>query len=416
MVANQRTPTPATRQLSVQTSHDGKGIELQTPTSTSRSNLTPPVTPVGKDGNTEHSITRWNGETPAQTASLLKRNVSTSLRFLDDLKVDYDSNDRPIEFGRGAWSIVYKARATPSATIALNTPPSSPVATSYIYAVKAPARRDARPVLQAEALTLTRLNMTPGYERYIIPFHGYHSETEALVMSAIPLSLSTYIEDQADFMRNKGPSTATMFDPIQGPDSWRDLARKLISGLEWLHKIAGLIHGDIKPHNILLRPIPTDEPSTPSDADAFPYEPLFADFSSALDIPSPSSDHLAPVQDASHTSMSAFTPPFTAPELLSLAALKSGEVAATPASDVFSLAATLIAAATGDLLLYPGSSNMQRLAMAREGHRILEFTRCGTNGSRLPRAGFVEKLLQPAVAKDPTGRIDTSDWVTMAYA
>jgi serine/threonine protein kinase len=226
-------------------------------------------------------------------------------------------------------------------------------------------------------------------------------------MTAVPLALSTYIEDQADLLRKQGPSTATMFDPVQGPDSWRDLARKLISGLEWLHKTAGIIHGDIKPHNLLLRPIPDDS----SDASAFPYEPLFADFSSALDL-TPD----IPGQDASHTSMSAFTPPFTAPELLSLKALKSGEAVPSPASDVFSLAATLVAAATGDLLLYPGSSSMQRLAMARDGHRILEFTRCGTNGSRVPRAGFVEKLLSPAVAKDPVERIDTSDWVTMAFA
>ncbi|KAJ5639360.1 uncharacterized protein N7484_007222 [Penicillium longicatenatum] len=393
-------------QLSLQTNHDGKGLGIQTPTpiSASRSTLTPPVTPIGKDSDVEHLIPV--GATPAETASELKRSISSPLRFTDDLKVDYDSEERPIEFGRGAWSIVYKARSIPSVST-IHTPPSSPIATSRVYAVKAPLRRDARPVLQSEALTLTRLNLTSGYERYIVPFHGYHSDTEALVMTAVPLALSTYIEDQADLLRKQGPSTATMFDPVQGPDSWRDLARKLISGLEWLHKTAGIIHGDIKPHNLLLRPIPDDS----SDASTLPYEPLFADFSSALDL-TPD----IPGQDASHTSMSAFTPPFTAPELLSLKALKSGEAVPSPASDVFSLAATLVAAATGDLLLYPGSSNMQRLAMARDGHRILEFTRCGTNGSRVPRAGFVEKLLSPAVAKDPVERIDTSDWVVMAFA
>ncbi|KAJ6114633.1 hypothetical protein N7486_000411 [Penicillium sp. IBT 16267x] len=413
MVAN-RAATPATTQLSLQTNHNGIGLEIQppTPTLTSRSTLTPPVTPIGKYSDGEHSLpSPLLRAPPAETASQLKRSISSPLRFIDDLKVEYDSEERPVEFGRGAWSIVYKARSIPSAPTPIHTPPSSPIAASRIYAVKAPLRRDARLVLQSEALTLTRLNLTPGHERYIIPFHGYHSDTEALVMTAVPLALSTYIEDQADLMRKKGPSTATMFDPVQGPDSWRDLARKLISGLEWLHKTAGIIHGDIKPHNMLLRPVPTDEPGS-SDPGAFPYEPLFADFSSALDLSL--SDSAG--QDASHTSMSAFTPPFTAPELLSLKALKSGEVAPSPASDVFSLAATLVAAATGDLLLYPGSSNMQRLAMARDGHRILEFTRCGTNGSRVPRAGFVEKLLQPAVAKDPTARIDSSDWVVMAHA
>ncbi|KAJ5917754.1 hypothetical protein N7454_010129 [Penicillium verhagenii] len=415
-------------QLSLQTSHEGKGTAIHPPTPTSRSSLTPPVTPIAKDRDAERSIpASLNDASPAQTASLLKSSISTPIHFTDDLKVVYDSEDRPIEFGRGAWSIVYKARSIPSApTPAIHTPPSSPIAATRVYAVKAPLRRDARPVLQCEALTLTRLNLTPGYERYIVPFHGYHSETEALVMSAVPLALSTYIEDQADLARKQGISTATMFNPVQGPESWRDLARKLISGLEWLHKTAGVIHGDIKPHNLLLRPMATDEPGAP-DPGAFPFEPLFADFSSAMDVPSQEAEGgdeallglglgLGLEAEKSRTSMSAFTPPFTAPELLTLAALKSGEVAPTPASDVFSLAATLVAAATGDLLLYPGSSNMQRLAMARDGHRILEFTRCGTNGARVPRAGLVEKLLQPAVAKDPTQRIDTSDWVTMAYA
>lgn len=401
------TPTSSPMQLSLDTGPDRKDISLQTPTSVS--SLTPPVTPIAREGGEpERSIPSplHDGSTE-HAASLVKQNICTPLRFTDDIEICRDADDRRIEFGRGAWSIVYKARATPTAPTGAHTPPASPAACSRVFAVKAPLRHDAHPVLKAEALTLTRLNLTPGFESHVVPFHGIVLETDALVMSAIPLALSTYIEDQADIQK-KQPSTATMFDPVQGLDSWRDLSRKLISGLSWLHNKAGVIHGDIKPHNLLLRPITADDPG--SQADAFLYEPLFADFSSALDIPSDTT----PTQVASLTSMSAFTPPFTAPELLSLASLKSGDVAPSPASDVYSLAATLVAAATGDLLLYPGSSNMQRLAMAREGHRILEFTRSGTNGSRVPRNGLVEKLAQPAIAKDPSKRITTQEWVTLA--
>lgn len=395
-------------QLSLNTGPDGRDLSLQKPTSVS--SLTPPVTPIAQEGGEpERSIPSPLHEVTAAPAA--QKKISTPLRFTDDIQICRDADDHRIEFGRGAWSIVYKARATPTVPVGAHTPPASPAA-GRVYAVKAPLRRDAHPVLKAEALTLTRLNLTPGFESHIVAFHGIAAEAEALVMSAVPLALSTYIEDQAD-LRKKQPSTATMFQPVQGPDAWRDLSRKLISGLSWLHNNAGIIHGDIKPHNILLRPIATDEPRTETEAgaDAFPYEPLYADFSSALDIPSDST--MAP-QDKSPTSMSAFTPPFTAPELLSLASLKSGDVAPTPASDVYSLAATLVAAATGDLLLYPGSSNMQRLAMAREGHRILEFTRSGANGSRVPRGGLVEKLVQPAVAKDPAKRIETREWVVLA--
>ncbi|KAJ5161125.1 hypothetical protein N7492_006517 [Penicillium capsulatum] len=400
-------PTSHPLQLSLETGQDGKGIALQTPPSVS---LTPPVTPVAKnEAESDGGIPTPPLDAPLeQTASLVKQNILTPLRFTGAFEVCHDDKDRPIEFGRGAWSIVYKAQATPSITGSVHTPPSSPVASSRVYAVKAPLRRDARPVLNAEALTLTRLNLIPGYERHVVPFHGLHSDSGALVMSAVPLALCTFIEDKADLARKK-PSTATMFDPVQGAQSWRDLARKLISGLAWLHQTAGMIHGDIKPHNLLLRPIATDE----IDADhphAFPYEPLLADFSSAVDRPSDPSLTV----DASCSSMSAFTPPFTAPELL--ASLTSGDVTPTPASDIFSLAATLLAAATGDLLLYPGSSNMQRLAMAREGHRIIEFTRAGNNGCRVPRNGFVEKLISPAVAKDPVQRIHVNEWVALTSA
>lgn len=403
------TPSNVPLRLSVTTAHDDKSISLQTPTS--GSTLTPPVTPIAKElSDAERSIpSPLEEKALEQTTVQVKRNINTPLCFTNEVEICRDGEDRPVEFGRGAWSIVYKSRSTLNATTTpLHTPPSSPVTISRVVAVKAPLRRDARKVLQAEALTLTRLNLTPGFEQHVVPFHGFIPDSDALVMSAVPLALSTYIEDQAD-LRKKQLSTATMFDPVQGPESWRDMARKLITSLAWLHDTAGIIHGDIKPHNVLLRLITTDEPGI--EAGAFPYEPLLADFSSAFNIPT---DATLTTPDTNQASMSAFTPPFTAPELLSLASLKSGDVAPTPSSDVFSLAATLLAAATGDLLLYPGSNNMQRLAMAREGHRILEFARAGSNGCRVPRNGFVEKLVQPAVSKDPAQRILTRDWVALA--
>lgn len=400
-------PAQSRVQLSLQTSQDGKDASQVAPVLVSH--LTPPVTP------TINGCTVPCRSTPSpllQTERKISpRHVWTPLRFTDDVDIFRDSDGRPIEFGRGAWSIVYKARShdTAAPTTAPCTPPSSQARASRVLAVKAPLRRDAHAVLQAEALILTHLNVTPGCENHVVPFHGYLPESPSLVLSAVPLALSTYIEDQADLARRK-QSTLTMFEPVQGRDAWQDLARKLISGLIWLHSTAGILHGDIKPHNLLLRPIA--EADTASEH-VFPYEPLFADFSSAVDLPT---DSLPSPQDTSRASMSAFTPPFTAPELLCLASLTSGNVAPTPASDVFSLAATLLAAATGDLLLYPGSSSMQRLAMAREGHRIIEFTRSSMNGCRVPRNGLVEKVIQPAVAKDPVRRIPPQEWLVIASA
>ncbi|KAJ5520174.1 hypothetical protein N7463_000627 [Penicillium fimorum] len=380
--------------LSVQTAQ-GKSppLSAQVPTS-----LTPPVTPISKERPSQDSKAK-------QAASISKDNET--LLFTDDLEICHDDNNRSLEFGRGVWSIVYKARSVSRLQQTIpGTPPSSPVSTSQVLAVKAPLRRDARPVLNAEAITLTRLTQTQGHEKYIVPFHGYHAELGALVMSAIPNSLATYIEEQSKLARTRQPVTATMFEPVQGPASYQDLARKLIAGLNWLHQVGGVVHGDIKPHNILLRPIDTDD----SEEHAFPYEPLFADFSATVDIPT---DADAPV-DTMRASMSTFTPPFTAPEML--ASLTSTEIAPTPASDVFSLAATLLAAATGDLLLYPNMNHRLRLEMARAGHQIIDFTRSGMSGSRVPRNGFVERIVKPAVVKDPAQRIPTSDWVELASA
>ncbi|KAI2720632.1 hypothetical protein CBS147332_3872 [Penicillium roqueforti] len=386
-------------QLSLQTAGQSQPLSAQAPSS-----LTPPVTPIAKERPPRSTPSPF--QNLAKQTSISKDNAGT-LQFTDDLEICQDENNRPAEFGRGVWSIVYKARSLPRPQTNLpGTPPSSPTSRSQVLAVKAPLRRDARPVLKAEASTLTRLTFTQGHEHYIVPFHGYSAELSALVMTAVPSSLALYIEEQSQLARTRKPATATMFDPVQGPASYQELARKLIAGLNWLHQVAGVVHGDIKPHNILLRPIDTDECSENPE---FPYEPLFADFSATVDIPTAD----APL-DTTRASMPSFTPPFTAPEML--ASLTSTEMAPTPASDVFSLAATLLATATGDLLLYPNMNHRLRLEMARAGHQIVDFARSGMNGSRVPRNGFVERIVKPAVVKDPAMRITTPDWVELASA
>ncbi|KAJ5668125.1 uncharacterized protein N7477_006695 [Penicillium maclennaniae] len=383
-------------QLSLNTTGDELSLQAH---------LTPPVTPIGKSSNRD-SLDQLEA---GADASLVKQTITKPLRFIDDLKICRDADDKPIEFGRGVLSIVYKATSTPPAPpIGTDTPPTSPAFSSRVLAAKTPLRRDARAALQAEALTLTRLNRIPGHDDHVIAFFGVEAATEALVMAAIPLELSTYVENQAD-LRQKNISTATMFEPVMGMDSFFDLAHKLIAGLAWLHNEAGLIHGDVKPLNILLRPVVSDD-CADADAtlDAFPYHPLYADFSSALDIPSDQEDINSKITD-----MYAVTVPFTAPELLK--SLTSGNIALSPASDVFSLAATLIACATGDMLLYPGDRRRRQL-MACDGHQILDFTRNGANGARVPCNGPVEKLVKPAVVKDPLQRITAQDWVALATA
>ncbi|GIC86805.1 protein kinase domain-containing protein [Aspergillus udagawae] len=391
--------------LSVHTgTQDGKHPQLP-----KGSQPTPPITPtIGHDSSSPGADTPSRSVSPVSFSGghlhdILPSDLQTVTaprKFSDDLEFQYDSKGRKFEFGRGVWSVVYMASSRASSTPAALSPPGSPASGSRVVAVKMPGRRDAPPVLDTEALALTRLSMVPGCENHIVPFHGYIADSHAIVMGAVPLALSTYIEEKASAAK-KHISTSTMFDPVQGMAEWHGLAKKLVAGLAWLHKGAQMVHGDIKPYNFLLRPRPI---ANDSDSDEFPFEPLFADFSSAH-----------PIGDCDSatkgTALTALTPPFTAPELLSISALKSPDVVPTPASDVFSLAVTLLAAATGDLLLYPGTNSMQRLAMAREGHQVIDFARSGQSGARIPRKGIVERIIKPAIAKDPPQRIDPADWL-----
>lgn len=398
-------------QLALQTSPDGK---LQLPQHAPLSHLTPPGTPTieGVKGSPRlvDGCTR-PCESPPPLDNCLEagkiepssKRLPVPLEFLQDLELRRDASGKLMEYGRGAWSVVYMALSRSSSQTSGSTPPASPATANRVLAVKTPIRRDAHSILQAEALILTRLNRTPGHERHIIQFHGYISSSHSIVMSAVPLALSTYIEYRASTARQNF-STRTMFDPVLGIAQWRDLSKKLIESLDWVHNHAHVVHGDIKPHNILLRPRQNEE----DDNDGgFPYDPVFVDFSSSH-VFSPDAMFKSPL-----TAMSALTPPFTAPELLSVSSLKSPGVISTTASDVFSLAVTLLAAATGDLLLYPGLNSMQRLAMSRDGHRVLDYVRSGSNGSRIPRNGLVEKTLKPAVSKDPNDRITAQDWLSL---
>ncbi|KAL4926931.1 protein kinase domain-containing protein [Aspergillus undulatus] len=375
--------------------------------------LTPPVTPT-LDGRNSTDSASSSSAVLSSVGTCSIGAVPTPPQFLDELEYQLDEKGRRVTFGSGAWSIVYKAFASPRATYDIATrpitPPSSPTTKGRLVAVKSPGRRDARAVLFAEARALTKVSSVPGSEQYIVPFHSYIADSSTIIMGAVPLSLSTHIEEKAR-LAQQNFSTRTMFDPVLGMPQWHDLAKKLIACLSWLHSHTQIVHGDIKPHNILLRPCT----SLGSDIDSmrFPYEPLLADFSSAHSI---NTSESGSENETPSTALSAVTPPFTAPELLR--ALSSPDpITPAPASDVFSLAVTLLAAATGDLLIYSGFSAAQRLMVAKDGHMVIDFARSsGSNGTRVPKGGLVEGLVKPAIAKDPAARVTSIAWLELAMS
>ncbi|PGH03269.1 serine/threonine protein kinase [Blastomyces parvus] len=420
--SNKEPPIP----LALKTSIDPSASHLSPLSPVSA--LTPPLTPItptdiqpssgGQITQDEQLAVQKSsdgGQIEGEQTKLPKQPL-LPLEFAHDLELQRDSRGNLIEYGSGVWSVVYSAtsRWIPTTQDSPLTPPPRHVSTSTSssnsnLAVKAPVRRDAHSILRAEARLLSRLCRIPGAEHYIVPFHGFISASHSLVLSALPLSLSAYISSQAVSARQVF-STKTMFDPVLGMPRWLTLARALVRGLEWLHSCGHVVHGDIKPQNILLRPLrKPDSDRAKGEEDLFPYEPLYIDFTSSYDPSTP----IEPSPQGPSPSLSALTPPFAAPELLTVQSLKATDVVQSMGSDVFSLAVTLLAAVTGDLLLYPGSSNMQRLAMSREGHLVLDHVRSGMHGSRLPVGGVVDKILSPAVVKDPETRIKPADWLRM---
>lgn len=304
------------------------------------------------------------------------------------------------EYGRGAWSVVYRAKeVSETHRSAPLTPPTSPAQPSVggILAVKAPCRRDAHCVLEKEARVLTYLHSFSHAEKYLVPFHGFDQLEHSIVLSAIPLSLEKYAKIGAEDARLNF-STKTMCDPVIGIEHWMQLASHLIDGLVFLHS-KSCVHGDIKPANILLR-----------DSESEFLTPLFCDFSSSHVSPSPSSNAPSSCEEAIEE-VSAVTPDYTSPELLDAIHhhTANARAIASAAADVFALAVTLMVAATGESPYAGARMDVQKLGMAKEG-KPLDFARGGENSSRIMKGRWVDKVLGCAVDKEVGNRRTADGW------
>lgn len=311
------------------------------------------------------------------------------------------------EYGRGAWSIVYRAiECHPGKISAPLTPPLSPpnspkqASINRLLAVKAPSRNDAHPILKQEARILTYLHSFPGAATYLVPFHGYDQPLHSLVFSAIPLNLEFHVKQAARTARSS-PSMKTMFDPVVGAGEWTDLAEHLISGLAFLHS-HNCVHGDIKPANILLQ--------SSGDSGVIP---LFCDFSSSRVVVPSTSTADPGEEDDDVEEVTAVTPDYTSPELLvGLHGRTPGMRAiTTPASDVFSLGVTLLFTAIGESPYASARMEVQKLAMAREG-RPVDFARSGDGAGRVMVGKTVERVVAMAVEKEVKKRVNAQDWLS----
>lgn len=315
-----------------------------------------------------------------------------------DVEILKDQRGRDQVFGTGAWSTVYKAigRAKYGVVDQASNPSLRRQSIPVLVAVKTPSRKAAVPIIKSEALIMSELTKTYDCNEYIVPFYGIVPATCSLVLGAVPLNLEDHIKSCA-FKETRSRSIWDAPIPVVGSTSiWLDLAMRTVSALAWLHEEAGVVHGDIKPGNILLRLGWHGEGK-------FGYDPLLADFSSG--------QMLNAVTTTPNT-LSAITREYAAPELLTSAVLKNPKSVATTASDVFSLGVTLLVAATGEFLVYSGGV-WQRQAMATQGWNVLSNVRNGEQGDRIPVDGIVQRVLEKAVLRAGMGRTDARAWKTL---
>ena len=369
--------------------------------------LTPPASPIRRVDSSDHLVEM--GRTSMD--SVCGRGSIDSARSVDltsdgilacpyNIDLTLDNNGEPQIFGYGAWSTVFKGSCClkPVPSSGLMTPPTRKAYFPPLFvAIKSPARKDAVDIIRSEAKILTHLRDLDQNEHHVAAFHGLFEDT-SLVLEAHPLSLEDHIKSCAQQIKTLDSSTSRNAPVLGNINIWLSLADKLIDTLDWMQNTAQVVHGDIKPGNILLRP-------NRNNTDEFSYQPLCIDFSSSQRLDD---------KTTTPNTLSAVTKEYTAPELLTVAVMKDPNSCATTGSDVFSLGVTLLVAATGDIMVYPGCSPFQRQVMATQGNTILSNVR--NFSMRVPRHGVVGKVLEKAFLKKDLGRTSTTAWKNLVDA
>lgn len=347
--------------------------------------------------------------------------TTTPLALTQDYEFIPSVRDKFVEYGRGAWSVVYAAQACRASSLkadgspcsetksrhGLPTPQSTPrhslsgAKSPQLFAAKVPSHRGAREVIRKEARVLTWLRIrSADYTNYVVEFHGYNAEEHLILLSAITLDLEHFALSAAKNARSSA-SSSQAFDPVVGLREWEELAMRLVDGLVFLQD-ARCVHGDIKPKNILLKPTGTaiDQPNSPN---GLRFTPVFIDFSSSRICPEDSSSERLSKDDE----VSAVTPTFTDPALL-LAHRSKEPVFATYANDVYALGVTLLFAAIGECPYSCASLPLQKQIMAKEG-RPLDFARSGHMATRVSKGGRVDRCLAQSFEKGDA-RWDVKAW------
>lgn len=194
-------------------------------------------------------------ETPLTSLSSQRNSLDVGgpdeVAVFDFSRIDYEL-ERAKVLGQGLWSTVYLAeqKAAPAGdySILASSPRSSRKSRTssnpLLFAVKTPARQDAKEVFHQEARVLTNLQRRSAASLYVVPFYGLDERNESLVFDAV---IGGSLEDLTSRLRVM-PEVARHMELIS---LFPGIAFDLISGLDFLHS-SGVIHADIKPGNVLL--------------------------------------------------------------------------------------------------------------------------------------------------------------------
>lgn len=167
----------------------------------------------------------------------------------DFSKIDYQL-DRARKLGSGLWSDVYLCEPATAGMDTDNlTPPETPrrkslFSSAAVFAVKMPARRDARPVLRHEAEVLSHVQSFAGANQYTVTFFGLDTRNSALVFEAV-------LGGSMDDLINRLKHMTEVARHTEVVSVFPSMCLDLVSGLAFLHA-ADVVHADIKPLNVLL--------------------------------------------------------------------------------------------------------------------------------------------------------------------
>jgi serine/threonine protein kinase len=374
--------------------------------------MTPPDTPTRSDSVTSTKVGLKQGlpdasGLPAPTRGVLRDGlVEFDARYADYAVI------KDKKLGAGRFSEVYLAckiggaiphaadRTTDKTAVSLKSEHAVQGSMPAIFAVKMAVDKQSIKTLRGEARVLSHLCTRAGCDDYLVPFHGLDIRRNSLVFSALPSTL-------ADLTTMELESLSPALRATKLSDVFLHIARSLTVGLAWMHGLS-VVHSDIKPPNILLRPNVSVTVPLPSGQRMLdlPFTPLYADFTSSFlltDDPKAISsvgggtyDYMAPEQ---------LTAPFPLP---------------TFKMDVYGLAITLLQLLTGSSPFQNAGANRHaKMAMIKEGKAMQWAMRESIGKARLEMVAkmVLEKdamdlkaLLELGLRKTPDERLTAEQW------